>query len=125
MEQGVERLTALVLVLTCLSHIAAPNAWARLFERIDQSGETAGLLYGAVHLPLGLVIVAFHDLWTWPEAVVTVLGWSLLLKGAVHWMVPSLAKRSIALAASDPRRYRWGGLLLLPLALGVGWIALT
>ena len=124
MEQGVERLAALMLAVTCLSHIAAPHAWARLFNRIDESGEMAGLLYGAVHLPLGLMIVAFHDVWTWPEAVVTVLGWALLLKGTWHWTVPSLAKRSIAIA-SDPRRYRWGGFLMLPLALAVGWIALT
>ena len=124
MEQGVERLAALTLVVTCVSHIAAPEAWARLFARIDESGETAGLYYGAVHLPLGLMIVAFHDVWTWPELFVTLFGWALLLKGAVHWMVPTLARRSIAFA-SDPARYRWGGMLMLPLALGVGWIALT
>ena len=124
MEQAVERLTAIVLLLTSLSHIAAPQAWAKLFTRIDAAGETSGLLYGAIHLPLGLVIVAFHNVWLWPNALVTVIGWALLLKGALHWLMPSLAKRSIALAG-DLRRYCWGGIIMLPLALAVGWIALT
>ncbi|HVM21738.1 MAG TPA: hypothetical protein VM308_00355 [Sphingomicrobium sp.] len=123
MEQGVERLAAMVLLLTCLSHIAAPNAWAELFRRIDSSGDLAGILYAAIHLPLGLMIVAFHDVWSWPEIVVTLIGWALLLKGTLHLLIPSLARRSIALAA-DPKRYRLGGLLMLPLALAVGWIAL-
>lgn len=124
MEQGVERLTALLLLLTCLSHIAAPKAWKDLFDRIAAMGEPAGLIYGAVHLPLGLVIVAFHNLWTWPQAVVTLIGWALVLKGSLHWLVPALAQRSVALAA-DPSRYRLGGIIMLPLALWIAWLSLT
>jgi hypothetical protein len=124
MEQGVERLAAMLLLLTCLSHVAAPQAWASLFARIDASGDTAGLYVGAIHLPLGLMLVAFHNLWTWPEVLVTLIGWALLLKGTLHWVVPSLARRSIAIG-SEASRYRWGGLLMLPLALALSWIALT
>ncbi|HJU77690.1 MAG TPA: hypothetical protein VJ597_07170 [Sphingomicrobium sp.] len=127
MEIAVERLTALVLLLTCLSHIAAPRAWHLLFERIRVGGETAGLANAAVHLPLGLMIVAFHNVWTWPEAVVTVIGWALLLKGTLHLLFPQLAQRTLNLpgeAKQAERRYRLAGALMLPLALTIGWIAL-
>src|SRR5688572_10248699 len=74
MEAGVERLAALVLMLTCVSHIAAPRAWSRLFDAVRAQGEAAGLINAAIHLPLGLAIAAFHPVWTWPGAVVTLLG---------------------------------------------------
>ena len=127
MENAVERLAAMVLLLTCLSHIAAPRAWRILFDRIRAGGETAGLAIAAIHLPLGLMIVAFHNVWTWPEAVVTVLGWGLLLKGSLHALFPQLARRSLNLPGGGEqaeRRYRVAGALMLPLALAIGWIAL-
>jgi len=128
MQIAVERLAAIVLLLTCLSHITAPAAWAALFERIHARPETAGLANAAIHLPLGLLIVAFHDVWRWPELVVTLIGYALLLKGALHLLFPSLAQHTLKFSgegAQAERRYRVAGALMLPLALAVGWIALT
>lgn len=88
-ETRVERLAALVLILTCLSHIAAPTAWVRLFAAVRAQGEPAGLINAAIHLPLGLMIAAFHPVWSWPGIVVTVVGWSLVAKGASHLALPS------------------------------------
>ena len=126
METGVERLAALVLMLTCVSHIAAPRAWVRLFDGVRAQGEAAGLINAAIHLPLGLMIAAFHSVWSWPGVVVTLLGWALVLKGAVHLVFPSLAQRTLDLVAGEEgaRRLRLGGIAFLPLALAVGWIAL-
>ena len=127
MEVGVERLAALVLTLTCLSHILVPTGWTRLFDSIRAKGDLAGFASAAIHLPLGLIIVAFHNVWVWPEIVVTLLGWALLVKGSLHLLFPSLAQRSLALAGEGEqavRRYRLGGIVMLPLALFVGWIAL-
>ena len=127
MENAVERLAALVLLLTCLSHIAAPRAWNLLFQRIRAGGETAGLVNAAIHLPLGLMIIAFHNLWTWPAALVTVIGWALVIKGAAHLLFPKLAQRTLNIprsGAQAERRYRLAGALMLPLALAIGWIAL-
>ena len=127
MEVGVERLAALVLTLTCLSHIFVPAVWTRLFDIIRAQGDLAGLATAAIHLPLGLIIVAFHNVWLWPEIVVTLLGWALLVKGSLHLLFPSVAQRSLALAGQGDqavRRYRLAGIMMLPLALFVGWIAL-
>ena len=125
-ETGVERLAALVLVLTCLSDIAAPAAWHGLFTRIRKQGDLAGFANAAIHAPLGLLIVAFHDVWSWPGIIVTLLGWSLLLKSGTHLLFPALAQRSLALPGEGEtavQRYRLFGLLMLPLALAIGWIA--
>ena len=125
-EIGIERLAALVLILTCLSHIAAPSAWLRLFATVRAQGEAAGLYIAAIHLPLGLMIAAFHWVWSWPGIVVTLIGWALVAKGMAHLTMPSLARRSLGLidGAQGERRLRLAGLLMLPAALAIGWIAL-
>jgi uncharacterized protein YjeT (DUF2065 family) len=126
MEIGVERLAALVLILTCLSHIAAPGAWILLFSAIRAQGEAAGLLNAAIHLPLGLMIAAFHPVWSWPGVVVTLVGWGFVVKGTVHLIVPSLTHRTLRLVDEEggARRLRLAGIIMLPLGLAIGWIAL-
>ena len=127
MERGVELLAGLVLLLTCASHITAPGAWARLFDRIRSSGDQAGLATAAIHLSLGLIIVAFHNVWSAPGIWVTLIGWALLLKGTLHLLFPQLAQRSLSLAGEGEAavsRYRLFGALMLPLPLFVLSIAL-
>jgi hypothetical protein len=125
-EAGVERLAALVLILTCVSHIAAPAAWQRLFAAIRAQGEAAGLYIAALHLPLGLMIAAFHWVWSWPGMWVTIIGWALLAKGTAHLVMPSLSRHSLDLVEGEQgaSRIRFGGLLMLPLALTTGLVAL-
>ena len=74
---------------------------------------------------LGVLIVAFHWVWTWPQAVVTVIGCGLTLKAALHFIFPALAMRSLAHVSED----RLGGLraagaVALALGLWIGWISL-
>ena len=126
MEIAVERLAALVLILTCVSHIAAPEAWVRLFSAVRAQGEAAGLINAVIHLPLGLMIAAFHPVWSWPGVVVTLVGWALVVKGTVHLVVPSLAQRTLKLVDAEDGAWhiRLGGIVMLPLGLAIGWIAL-
>lgn len=126
-EAGIERLAALVLLLTSLSHIAAPAAWHDFFSRVRRQGELAGFVNAAIHLPLGLLIAAFHDVWTWPGVVVTAIGWALVAKGTLNLVYPRIAQRSLALPGEGDtavRRYRLAGLATLPFVALLGWIAL-
>ena len=122
---AVERLTALVLLLTGLSHVLQPRAWVRFFERMREQGEAAGLLNAYVHGPTGLLIVAFHNVWTWPELVVTLIGWSLTLKAAIYFCWPQLAQRVLAdVSLENAWKFRVAGAGAVALAAAVGWIAL-
>jgi len=124
-EAGVERLAALVLLLTCLSHITAPAAWAALFERIAKS-EAPGLANAAIHLPLGLMLVAFHNIWSGPAIAFTIIGWALLVKGALQLLFPQVAARSLGFAGTGEeaeRRYRLAGVIMTPLASVLTWMA--
>ena len=126
-EACIERLAALVLLLTVLSHVTAPRAWAALFERIRKSAEP-GLATAAIHLPLGLMIVAFHNIWDGPAIVFTVIGWALTLKGTLHLLFPLLAMRSLGLPGEGEQaehRYQLAGVIMTPLAAVLMWLAWT
>lgn len=125
MEAGIERLTALVLIITSLSHIVAPRTWARFFIGIRAQGDVAGFLNGYVHMPLGLLILAFHPVWQGPGLLVTLIGCGLTLKGLLYFLWPSLALRTMAHVREDNASgFRIAGAFGLVLGLAVGWIAL-
>lgn len=46
---------------------------------------------GTTALVLGLLIVAYHNVWEWRwPVIITVMGWLALVKGAVRIIVPKL-----------------------------------
>ena len=80
METSVEKLVALSFLVTGLSHILQPRAWAEFFVLLREKGEVGSLLNGLLHFPMGALIVSFHNVWHgWP-LVVTLMGWSLVMR---------------------------------------------
>jgi uncharacterized protein YjeT (DUF2065 family) len=125
MELAVERLTALSMIIIGLSHIAAPRAWVTLFTTIRSQGDAGGLLNAFIHLPLGLVIVAFHPVWSGPALLVTLLGCAWTLKGALYLLWPQLAEKSMARVSPEQTwHFSIAGVFSVLIGLAVGWIAL-
>ena len=125
MEAGLERLAALSFIIIGLSHIVAPGAWVRFFLNIRAAGEAAAFLNAFVHMPLGLLIVAFHPVWSGPGLLVTLVGWALTLKAALYFLCPRLGDKSMALVTEERAgHFRIVGAFALALGLGMGWIAL-
>lgn len=124
MELAVERLAALAFIVTGLSHIAAPDAWTRFFLDIRARGEAAGLLNAFVHMPLGLLIVCFHWVWSWPAMIVTLVGCALALKGALYFIHPGIAAIGLGhIGEQNGWRFRVAGIFGLLLGLAMGWAA--
>lgn len=125
METGIERLTALAFIITGLSHIAAPRVWARFFIDLRAKGEMAGFLNAWIHIPLGLLIVAFHWVWSWPGVLVTLIGCGLTLKGTLYFLWPALALKSMAHVSEEKAwRFRVAGVAGLALGLVSLWVSL-
>ncbi|HYN45139.1 MAG TPA: hypothetical protein VES64_00440 [Allosphingosinicella sp.] len=124
MEAGIERLTALVFVITGLSHVAAPRAWARFFIDMREKGEVAGFHNAFVHIPLGLLILAFHPVWSGAGLLVTLIGCGLTLKGTIYFLWPSLALRTMAhVSEASAWKFRVAGVPAVALGVLIGWIA--
>ena len=125
MEIGIERLTALAFLLTGLSHIAAPRTWVRFFALLRAQGEAGGFLNGYVHVPLGLLILAFHQVWSWPGLFVTLIGVGLTLKGLICFVWPGTALRSMERMSEDRIwEVQAAGVIALLVGAAAGWVAL-
>jgi hypothetical protein len=101
METSVEKLTAIYFLVMGLSHIFQPRAWVQFFIMLREKGEVGSLLNGLLHLPLGAFIIAFHNVWHGIPAVVTVIGWGLVLKSTIYFVYPRLGVRMLALISLE------------------------
>jgi uncharacterized protein YjeT (DUF2065 family) len=96
MEDAVRILVAVCYIVIGISHLARPRAWAEFFIRLREMGAVGGFVVAFVHFPLGAIIVAFHNVWTWPEVVLTICGWGLVVKGFLYFVSPAHAERSLS-----------------------------
>ena len=96
METAVEKLAAICILVTSLSHIIQPRAWAEFFIILREQGKVGSLLCGLLHFPLGVIIVAFHNVWHGLPIVVTIMGWGLLLKSVLYLTYPGHGMRMLA-----------------------------
>lgn len=96
METAVERLAAICILITGVSHIMQPRAWAEFFIMLREKEQVGSILAGLLHFPLGVIIVAFHNVWHGVPLVVTIIGWGLLLKSALYLVYPKHGMRMLA-----------------------------
>ena len=101
MEVSIEKLTAICLLVTGLSHIIQPRVWARFFIMLREKEEVGSLLTGLLHFPLGVLIVSFHNVWHGFPVVVTIMGWGLVIKSLIYLTYPKHGMRMLARVSVD------------------------
>ena len=124
METSVEKLTALVFLVTGLSHLLQPRVWVKFFIMLREKGEVGSFLNGFVHFPLGAFIVAFHNEWHGIPMIVTIIGWGLVIKSTIYFTYPQHGVRMLG-TVKMARSWHFvvagafsialGGLILYPL----------
>jgi hypothetical protein len=78
------------------SGILQPKAWAEFFILLRGKGEAGAFADGFLNLPLGAVIVGFHNVWSGIPLALTLVGWGLLVKGVIRFCAPKQALRIMA-----------------------------
>src|SRR5438128_1610642 len=96
MERSVEVLAIILFGVLGLSYILQPKAWAEFFILLRGKGEAGAFVDGFLNLPLGGVIVGFHNIWSGIPLVLTLVGWGLLIKGLIRFCAPKQALRMMA-----------------------------
>jgi uncharacterized protein YjeT (DUF2065 family) len=121
METAIEKMAALSFIVVGLSHIFRPRVWAQFFTDLARRGETASLYVVLMHLPVGTLIVAFHNVWHWPGVVLTVIGWGYVAKSLVYGLFPAFGLRMLSRVSTD----RASGFIVPGLLLTAygGWLA--
>jgi hypothetical protein len=88
MELAVTKLAIICFFITGVSHIVQPRVWSQFFMSMRAKGEVGSFLNGLLHFPLGVVIVSFHDVWHGLPIVLTLIGWGLVLKSFIYFVLP-------------------------------------
>jgi len=96
MERSVEVLAIIFFGVIGLSHILQPRAWAEFFILLRGKGEAGAFVDGFLNLQMGGVVVGFHNTWSGIPAVLTLVGWCLLIKSLIRFCAPKLALRMMA-----------------------------
>jgi len=93
MERSVEVLFIILFGVLGLSHVLQPKAWAQFFILLRSKGEAGAFVDGFLNLPMAGVIVGFHNTWSGIHAVLTLVGWCLLIKSLIRFCAPKQALR--------------------------------
>lgn len=104
MEQQVEVFAALYMAVMGLSHIIQPQAWVEFFIWLRGKGRAGVFVNGFLCLSFGAFIVAFHNVWSGLPMILTLLGWSQVLKGLLSFLAPQIGMRTLARVSPERSR---------------------
>ena len=96
MERSVEVLAVILSGVMGLSHILQHKAWAEFFILLRGKGEAGAFVDGFLNLSVAGVIIGFHNVWSGIPAVLTLVGWCLLIKSLIRFCAPKLALRMMS-----------------------------
>ena len=123
MERAAELYALVTCVVVGLSHVLQPRAWAEAFAAMHRAGRPGAFANGGLSLVPGAAFVATHPVWSGPAVVLTILGWALVVKGALCLLAPGVALRGMGRAgAGSGREFVAGGVLLLAVAGVLGYV---
>lgn len=125
MEIAVEKFAAICFFVVGLSHILQTRAWAEFFILLRAKGAAGNFVNALLTLPMGALIVSFHNVWTGIPALLTLLGWLYVLKSLVAFVYPPLALRSLdAVSVEKSWKFAVAGVFLVAYSglLAYSWL---
>jgi hypothetical protein len=96
MERSVEVVAVILSGVMGLSHILQHKAWAEFFILLRGKGAAGAFVDGFLNLAVAVVIIGFHNVWSGIPAVLTLVGWCLLIKSLIRFCAPKLALRMMS-----------------------------
>ena len=93
MERAVQVFAAVSFLVIGLSHLLQPKAWVEFFTKLRELGRAGAFAEGFLSLNFGAVIVSFHNVWSGPAIVLTLIGWGQVLKALFRFVAPAASLR--------------------------------
>ena len=93
MERAVQVFAAASFLVIGISHLLRPGAWVEFFAKLRELGRPGAFVEGFIGLNFGAIIVSFHNVWSGPAVVLTLIGWSQVLKAFFRFVAPEASLR--------------------------------
>ena len=117
MEESVALFAAVNFLVIGLSHLLQHQGWRDFFRALHASGRAGAFANGFLTLVPGSLIVAFHNVWSGPPVVLTLVGWLYLAKSLAIFLMPDWNVRSMAgVQEASAWKLRAAGIALLAVA---------
>jgi uncharacterized protein YjeT (DUF2065 family) len=117
----------LYFIAAAIGLMLTPTAWRSMLEEIRDSA-AMGFIMGLSVFSIGVVTLAVHNDWSsLPASIVTLFGWSALLKGLSFIALPNQMMSFASSLIPSPGLMRIGALAVIALgawlmAMGLGLI---
>ncbi len=122
MERAVEIFAAICFFVVGVSHIAQPMGWVEFFIWLREKGRAGIFVVGFMSLNFGAIIVGFHNVWSGPPMVLTIVGWSQVIKGLLYLSIPQVGMKSLnRITAERTWWFQVGGIISLALSGLIGY----
>ena len=123
MEQATQLFAAISFLVIGLSHLLQSKGWVAFYQALAARGTPGAFLEGFLLLNFGAFIAAFHNVWDGPELVLTLIGWSQVLKGAGRFVAPQVGLRAMQRLTLERAWYfQLGGVFALLLSGFLWWL---
>ncbi len=96
METSIQTIAAISFIVIGLSHITNPRGWVEFFRILGEKGKAGIFLIALLHLPMGALIVAFHNVWQGIPLILTIIGWGYVLKSLIYFVYPAHGRKVLA-----------------------------
>lgn len=106
-----------------LGALISRDHYEKLYRHIGQE-HLGMLIVGLAGIIIGIAHVMAHNVWVTPvEMIISLLGWLLLLKGAVMTIVPRIAIDKSNWFAGNSSLLTGAGLITLVAGAYLSWVA--
>ena len=123
MEQAIQVFAAISFLVIGLSHLGQPKSWVAFYQTLAAWGTVGVFIEGFLLLNFGAIIVAFHNVWEGPALVLTLIGWSQVLKGLMRFVAPQVGLRVMQRITPERAWYfQVGGVVALLLSGFLWWL---
>ena len=123
MERAVQLFAAISFLVIGLSHVFQRETWIDFFQALAAKGKSGAFFEGFLLLNFGAIVVAFHNVWQGPAIVLTLIGWSQVLKGVVRFVLPDVALRIMRRLTSERAwQIQVGGVFALAVSGFLFWL---
>ena len=122
MEHALQIYAIINLTLIGMSHVVRPRAWVDFFVFLRERGEAGVFAVAILNLIFGSIIVAFHNVWSGIPLVLTVVGWTSVIKALLYFTFPAVVLRKLqSLSHERANLVVVGGIFFLLLAGVLGY----